>query len=286
MRTYQHVIDTKAVKLTINKIPDYWVVRDLSERDYGIDLMIEIFTENGIDKDGHTKYISTGRVCYLQIKGTNSEIKVNKDKSVSFNLEKDFLLYAEKFPTPFILTRVCTLEGKEAIYFVWLQRYIIDILDLKTPDWREKKQDEFAIRIPPKNILPDNYKKIEIIASRIKYIEEYAEFYERYSLMTPGYEVMVSGEFTKAQFHYFITELKRIRNLSTLLEFNNCQVNQDDISILIDFIINIRDSKYKPKSINDFPNPLIYNLDLLLADNFMRIFLENMIAENENDTVF
>ena len=71
MRTYQHIIDTASVKLTLNSLPDYWVIRDLNERDYGIDLMIEIFTKSGFDKQGHETYDATGQICYLQIKGTN-----------------------------------------------------------------------------------------------------------------------------------------------------------------------------------------------------------------------
>lgn len=43
MRTQSHIIDTKAVKAVMAQLPDHWVVRELSERDYGIDLLVEIF---------------------------------------------------------------------------------------------------------------------------------------------------------------------------------------------------------------------------------------------------
>lgn len=286
MRTYQHIIDTKAVKHTLNSIPDHWVVRDLSERDYGIDLMVEIFSESGQDKHGHSYYDATGRVCYLQVKGTNTKLSLNRDNTVSFNIEKKALLYVEKFSTPFILVRVCTLEKEKVVYYCWLQRYILEVLDKKTPDWREKDQDTFAVRIPTSNSLPTNPKKIEKIAGRIKYVEEAAEFYEKYTLMKPGFEGMIKGKFSAKLFDLFINDLKRIRNLSTLLDLNHCQVNQDDIDNLIQFVTDIKNGKRKPKSIDDFPDPLMFNLDLLVGDNFMRMALEEMIAENDNDTVY
>lgn len=44
MRTYQHVIDTKSIKKLLNLFPNEWVIRELTARDYGTDLVIEIFT--------------------------------------------------------------------------------------------------------------------------------------------------------------------------------------------------------------------------------------------------
>jgi hypothetical protein len=286
MRTYQHIIDTKAVKQTLNSIPDHWVIRELTERDYGIDLMVEIFSESGQDKHGHSYYDVTGRVCYFQVKGTNSKLTINRNDTVSFNLEKKALLNVEKFATPFILVRVCTLETDKAIYYCWLQRYILEILDKKKPDWRDSDKDTFAIRIPKSNSLPTNTDKIEKIAGRIKYVEEAAEFYEKYTLMKSDFNKMINGKFSPKQFDSFINDLKRIKNLSTLLDLNNCQVNKDDIQKLIEFVTDIKDGKQKPKKLEDFPDPLMFNLGLLVRDNFMRMAVEEIIAENDGDTVY
>jgi hypothetical protein len=286
MRTYQHIIDTKAIKHTLNSIPDHWIVRDLTERDYGIDLMVEIFSESGQDKFKHLFYEATGRICYLQVKGTNSKLKINRDDTLSFNLEKKALIYVEKFSTPFILVRVCTLENEKAVYYCWLQRYILEVLDRKNPDWREIEQETFAVRIPRSNTLPTNTDKIEKIAGRIKYIEEAAEFYEKYTLMKPGFNLMIKGKFLQKQFSSFINDLKRIRNLSTLLDLNKCQVNQEDIETLIKFVTDIKEGKRKPKSIEDFPDPLMFNLEMLVNDNSMRMALEEVIAKNYKDTVY
>lgn len=286
MRNYPHIIDTRAVRQTINAIPDYCVVRDLNERDYGIDLMIEIFKKTGVDKIGHDTYSATGHVCYLQIKGTNRELHLNRDNTVSFNIEQKALLYVEKFATPFILVRTCTLDGKKKVYYLWLQRYISDELDFKRPAWRTEKQETFAVKIPIKNDLETNFDKVKRIASRIKYVEEHAEFYEKYTLMKPAFEGMIEGKLTKTQYKQFILDLKRIKNLNTLLEFNNCQVDQTDIETLINYVTKIQDGKINPESIEDFPDPLMFNLGLLETDNFMRMAMEGLIAENDNDTVY
>lgn len=138
MRVYQHIIDTKAIKATMQAIPDHWVIRELTERDYSIDLMLEIFKKVRQNRLGHTNYDSSGYVCYLQVKGIDSDLIVNSDDTISFSLDKNSLLYVEKFTTPFLLIRVSTKTNE--IYFVWLQRYIMEVLDDSNPTWRESSQ--------------------------------------------------------------------------------------------------------------------------------------------------
>ena len=285
MRTYQHVIDTKAIKATLNSMPNHWVLRDLSERDYGIDLMVEIFREVGNDDAGHVKYNNTGHVCYLQVKGIDKALHINQDgETISFAVEKNALLYMEKFATPFVLIRVSTIDN--ATYFIWIQRYILQILDFDEPNWREERQEHYSIRIPIKNKLPENSQKIELIASRIKYIEEHSEFYERYYLMKDAYDLMIHKDFSSEQYSSFIKELKRFRNLKTLLSRNNAQVAEEDIDTLINYIKGIEEGRNNPVSREDFPGPILFNLELLLTDNFMRMVAEEMIAENDGDTVY
>lgn len=283
MRNYQHIIDTKAVKRTINAIPDHCVVRELTERDYGIDLMIEIFEKTGVDKNGHDTFEASGHVCYLQIKGTNSEIEKNKKSdTVSFPIEKKSLLYVEKFATPFILIRVCTLPGKEAIYFLWLQRYISDLLDRTRPNWRDDDQESYSVKIPIKNSLPSNFEKIEKIASRIKFIEELAEFHERYQYFDSMYHRILLDDFD--DFPLFLSELNRIKNLRTLLTHNSCCIDESSIQEMIEYITNVRDNGVRPGNLEDFPHH--FNLDQLYQFNKSVMFIEELVAQNEEDTVY
>lgn len=284
MRTYQHVIDSKAVKTTINSIPDRCVVRGLSERDYGIDLMIEIFKEHGTDKHGHAVYDSTGHVCYLQIKGTDKEIKINSESdTVNISIEKKHLFYVEKFPTPFILIRACTLQTKEAVYFLWLQRYIIDVIDIESPDWRTAAKETYTVRIPKANILPERFGKIELIAARIKYIEELSEYFERYQYFTAWYLGLMDGSFN--DFTMMLVELNRISRLNTLLNYNNCCIRPDCVDELIQYIEDLRDKKITPPAdIDEFPHN--YNFGLLHSSNQSLMFIEGFVADNDQDTVY
>ena len=283
MRTYQHIIDTKAVKQVINSIPEYSVVRELTERDYGIDLMIEFFAiHDSKDKDGHDQYDSTGYICFLQIKGTENKIKTNANDTISYTIDKKALLYVEKFSTPFILTRVYT--NQNSIYFIWLQRYISDFLDIKKPNWRTEKKASLTIYIPKHNNFSNNFKKIEKIAYRIKYIEEFAEFNEEYSFVEKALCSIIEK---KDKFEYFddvIKKLKRLSNLSTLLTKNKCRIDKYCIIELIEYLENVRYGHCNPLEMNDYPHN--YNLELLKFSITDIRGHEEMIAEYKDDTTY
>lgn len=284
MRTYQHIIDTNAVRQVINAIPEHCVVRELTERDYGIDLMIELFLNAGKDKFGNEQYETTGHVCYLQIKGTNEELKINRKKEVAYNIDKKSLLYIEKFSTPFILTRVCTLKGKEMIYFLWLQRYIADVLDVETPHWRTDNKKSLTVYIPTHNHFKNNFSKIEKISCKIKWLEELIEYCEMYSnlkMYLP--DIITYGE----NYNYFdelILDLKRITHLSTLLTKNYCCVDKSAIEELINYLQDVRNGEKIPKVMNDFPHD--HNMRLLSTTITSSRIVEKMSAENDGDTTF
>jgi hypothetical protein len=288
IRTYSHIIDTKAVRQVLNILPEYWVVRELTERDYGIDLMIEVFAENGKDSKGHDSYAATGYICYLQIKGTGDKkyLKQSKGK-ISYSIEKKSLLYIEKFATPFLLLRVCTSEEKKEIYFLWLQRYISDVLDISKKNWRDNQKGEITLHIPASNKIPDfnNFKKIEKIAWRIKYIEEYSEFYELYTTLVDtslGGMINLSKKFT--DFKGVLDSLYRILYLSTLLSKNNCCINKQSVLDLIQYIEEVRDGKKIPKEKDDYPHN--FNFELLKTSNMSFRFIEEFEAENDDNTIY
>jgi len=283
MRTYQHIIDTAAVKATLNALPHHWVIRELTERDYGIDLMTEIFEKVDVDHNGHDTYGATGHLCYLQIKGTNIEFSGNKDGSVSFPLDKNSLLYMERFPTAFILVHVCVLQGKEEIRFVWLQRYVMDVLDFENFNWRESKQEHFSIRMPDHNVLPDNSEKIEIIAGANRHTTESAEYQERYEIIKQHkYAIINNPDYNG--YEDLLKELNRLRRLTTLLKRNNLCVGLKAIEELIDYIKEVRRGLETPKDLEDFPHN--FNMEQLSLENSSRIFIGNFVAENEQKTVY
>ncbi len=60
IRPESHVTEAAAFKCFISKIPDRWIVRELTERDYGIDCYLEIVNSNNL---------VTGMLLSIQLKG-------------------------------------------------------------------------------------------------------------------------------------------------------------------------------------------------------------------------
>lgn len=287
MRTYQHIIDTKSIKKILKSFPDHWVVRELSERDYGTDLIIEIFLESGKDKHEHTVYESSGCICNIQVKGTNESLNISKsDSSVHYSFSKKSLLYIERFATPFLLIRVDVSDDKAETYYVWLQRYIKDVLDLDHPDWRAEEQESFTIKIPVENSLINNPNKIERIASRIKYIEELIEYREIHTAINPMFLAMSSGGHASDSetYKYLQNQVRRISRLFTLLSRNNCCIDSACVNDLYNFISEVENGSRIPSELSDYPYK--YNFELLSSEVDSIASIEEFVAENEGEKVY
>ncbi|CTZ96588.1 hypothetical protein DN792_25290 [Escherichia coli] len=46
-RDNNHIIETFSYKVFSNSIPNQWIIRDLTKRDYGTDVLIEYVTDSG-----------------------------------------------------------------------------------------------------------------------------------------------------------------------------------------------------------------------------------------------
>lgn len=237
MRTQTHIIDSKAVKAVMASLPDHWVVRELTERDYGIDLMVEIFSPGLIDAKGKPAFSATGAVFHVQIKGTEKELAPVRDGTINYSIEKKSLTYVERFSTPFFLFRVC-VTAPQKIYFLWIQRYIRDVLDCDEPMWRETAEEKTTVRIPRNNELQNGFERIEKIAFEPKFIEELVEFSEIYSDVESQIEAIRLD--MHAADESAITHLRnrayRIRRLAVLLACNQCCISRESVDELIDYI--------------------------------------------------
>jgi hypothetical protein len=152
------------------------------------------------------------------------------------------------------------------------------------PNWRTDKPNSVTLYIPLKNDFNTNFKKIEVIASRIKYIEELSEYCEKHIDITMGLKTIIFEKGKVDFYAHILTELNRLSKLNTLLTRNNCCIDQSCIIDLINFIKEIEKGLVLPKVMEDYPHN--YNLDLLSTSNQSSISIENFIAENEEDTVY
>ena len=106
-RTLTHVIETNSKDCVRSRIDGFgdcgdYLYRELSERDYGVDAIIECF------EDG----IPTGKIGFLQIKGTSKEIAPLKNTPCGFMFGrvniKPLLRKAESYPG---YSYICAVEG-------------------------------------------------------------------------------------------------------------------------------------------------------------------------------
>ncbi len=153
IRPESHEIDTFARRQVPRALPVSWEHRELTGRDYGIDMTIELF------KSGN----ATGSFLLFQVKGTQCEIDSNK-KELIFDLSVRNLRYSEFFIFPLLLV-VCPVNNEPpGFYYLWLQEYIKIVLDYDNQNWRRNKR-KVRVRIPIENRMPGKEDKLLFIAN-------------------------------------------------------------------------------------------------------------------------
>ena len=105
-RDAKHVTETSSYKIFSRNIPDHWIIREVSERDYGIDCYIELVNnQNQV----------TGELISVQLKG-KQKIKWTKNDYFTFSgINISTTNYWMKFPTPVFICLV-DLETEEVFY--------------------------------------------------------------------------------------------------------------------------------------------------------------------------
>ncbi|MFW9767049.1 DUF4365 domain-containing protein [Vibrio parahaemolyticus] len=90
-RIKTHISESKSFDIVSKALPSEWIVREMTERDYGIDLYVEI-----VKSDGSV----TGDLVALQVKST-SDISFNKKNKFSLSgINRSTLNYWEGLPVP------------------------------------------------------------------------------------------------------------------------------------------------------------------------------------------
>lgn len=158
-RTITHIHDTKAVRLVLEKIPDSWLVRNMEERDYGIDLLLELFEEihEGVQKP-------TGQMLLFQIKGIDDSWDSSKKENTFYQFPSKTLEYAKLFNIPFFVVEA-TLKDSQ-VHFMHLQKYAkIKIIN--------SSEEKINITIPTENDLDKNQGKDKIKDIACVYAKEH-----------------------------------------------------------------------------------------------------------------
>ena len=148
-RLSSHFIETKArdsIRCQINSYKDgNALFRELSERDYGVDAVIEVF-DNGVP---------TGKFALVQIKGSSKTIQpLKRSNYVSCKISSSNARYAQQNHIPVYLMYISLLKPK-SFYFITLQKAL-------TPNHlkKAKKQKEITIHIPIESNTMENIESI------------------------------------------------------------------------------------------------------------------------------
>jgi hypothetical protein len=111
-RPKQHISESRSYKIFHNNIPDEWIIRETSEKDYGIDCYIEIVDNEELK----------GKLIPIQIK-SKEKIPWNKHNEYSFSkINISTTNYWYLFPIPVFVCLVDLHERK--VYFLSVKKYV------------------------------------------------------------------------------------------------------------------------------------------------------------------
>ena len=164
-RTNPHVIETKAKDYIRKRIDEFYsngdaLFRDITERDYGIDALLELF-ENGMP---------TGMMALLQIKGSGKTIvPLKKESAVSCSISSSNARYALQDNLPVILLYINILN-ESSFYYLKIQ----DALDEQMANKLEK-QKSITVRIPIENYVINDMEPLFDLVRNHYLLERYIE---------------------------------------------------------------------------------------------------------------
>jgi hypothetical protein len=153
IRPEAHEVDTLARRQVPRALPASWEHRESTGRDYGIDMIVELF-ESGS---------ATGAFLLFQIKGTQSEIDCDVS-NLAFDVPVRTLNYSELFIAPILLVSCPVNTEPPVFYYLWLQEYIRIVLDHDNPSWRSNRRTA-RVKIPVDNRMPGNEGHLSFVAN-------------------------------------------------------------------------------------------------------------------------
>lgn len=106
IRDITHIIERKAIEILNEQLPKEWIIREMTERDYGIDLYVEIVNED--------KKVA-GDLLAIQVKG-KEKIEFNEQENFTFySIKNSTLNYWLNLPVPVFFVVVC-IDSKKSFW--------------------------------------------------------------------------------------------------------------------------------------------------------------------------
>ena len=114
-RSDQHISETESFKLFSKYVPGRWVIREITERDYGIDCYVEIVNE---------KKELTGELVSIQLKSISNGIDWTLDDYVSISVKPSTTNYWNHFPVPVFI--ILTDIKNDEVFFQSVKKSVIE----------------------------------------------------------------------------------------------------------------------------------------------------------------
>lgn len=146
-RPKQHISETASFKLFASKVPDNWIIREVTERDYGIDCYIELVSDDNK---------LTGDLVLIQLKSRES-INWTKDNYYTISgIEMTTSNYWWQFAVP-VFIFLADLENQN-VYFISIHNYIrqnfLEFVKQKSLSYKVQKDQVFET---PQSLLRFRY---------------------------------------------------------------------------------------------------------------------------------
>jgi len=220
--TRSRVIDQKAQKIFVNKIPDTWLIRE-QHPDIYVDYFIEI---------GKETKLPSGILCGIQLKGTESP-KYAKDTIKLQFATKPLIYYRDNFRLPLFIMHVDV--NLEKCYFLFIQKWLIE----NQTDDRWRSQKKITLRFN----LSDNLDDSPSIYSKVVEAEKYmrnlwpgtisaATEYEKNKLksLDQRFDIDISQSNKNINYNLIPRE-----NVPLLFSFKNTKENEEAFRALFDY---------------------------------------------------
>ncbi len=123
IRSDEDILHEEAIRALEQLLPRGWIIRKINP-DFGLDLEITIVEQNNVTND----------VSWAQIKSTRKNLAAKK---IALSLETRYLKYYEHGRLPILLFYY--IKPKKAICYLFVQKYIQEILAKKKPAWRDQE---------------------------------------------------------------------------------------------------------------------------------------------------
>ena len=153
-RVPQHISETASFKLFSTKIPNNWIIRDVTERDYGIDCYLELVNE---------KNQLSGDLALIQLKSKSNIQWTQEDYYTISGINISTSNYWYQFAVP-VFIFIADIREQE-IYFIPVKHYIrknfTEYSKQQTFSYRAEKVTKFEGASGIKIFLADYYKQLK-----------------------------------------------------------------------------------------------------------------------------